>query len=80
MKQVIREKNSICIIPLNNKYDNTLIWLHGLGDSGEGYVDIFLDRELDFMGENSKIVLLNAKDQKVTINNGMSMPSWYDIK
>ncbi|RKP11895.1 Phospholipase/carboxylesterase/thioesterase [Piptocephalis cylindrospora] len=55
----------------------TVIFLHGLGDSGEGWSDMTeqLGRQLPHV----KFILPNAPKQKVTINMGMRMPSWYDI-
>ena len=57
----------------------TVIWLHGLGDSGEGFAPIAphlaLPDELDV-----KFLFPHAPIQAVTINNGMEMRAWYDIK
>jgi phospholipase/carboxylesterase len=39
-KKIIRKGRDIYIEPLI-KHDNTLIWLHGLGDSANGFLEIF---------------------------------------
>ena len=66
---------------MNPKGDHkyTMIWLHGLGDSGEGFLDLFLS-EYNIVSSYTKIVLPTAPAVPVTINNGMICNSWYDIK
>jgi phospholipase/carboxylesterase len=56
----------------------TVIWLHGLGDSGNGFAPIVPDLKLpDELG--IRFVFPHAPTRPVTINNGMSMRAWYDI-
>jgi len=74
-----RVGKDIYVEPFSGEHKNTLIWMHGLGDSAEGFIDIFGQKQYSFVGENTKVVLLTAPTQPVTINMGMSMPSWYDI-
>ncbi len=55
-----------------------VIFLHGLGDSGHGWSDIA--RLPLFAGLGAiRFVFPHANDMPVTMNNGMRMPSWYDI-
>eukprot|EP01084_Bolivina_argentea_P305413 527609_1 len=54
----------------------TLIWMHGLGDTPHGFADIFSQ----IAPSSIRVVLLQAPTMPVTINGGMQMPSWYDIK
>lgn len=57
----------------------TVIWLHGLGDSGEGFAPIV--PEINLPSElGVKFIFPHAPVQPVTINGGMAMRSWYDIK
>lgn len=57
----------------------SIIWLHGLGDSGEGFLPIAPELKLpDELGV--RFVFPHAPEQPVTINGGMVMRSWYDIK
>lgn len=57
----------------------TVIWLHGLGDSGHGFAPIVPELKLpDSMG--IRFVFPHAPERPVTINNGMRMRAWYDIK
>ncbi|MFT6779751.1 MAG: phospholipase/carboxylesterase [Paraglaciecola sp.] len=61
-----------------NKIKATVIWLHGLGDSGNGFSPIVPDLKLpDELG--IRFVFPHAPTRPVTINNGMSMRAWYDI-
>jgi len=50
---------------------------HGLGDSAEGFADVAEQFASQFPW--LKIILPTAPTQKVTMNMGMAMPSWYDI-
>jgi len=57
------------------RHTATLIFLHGLGDTGHGWgmaLQMFAPPYL-------KVVCPNAPLAKVTLNMGMEMPSWYDI-
>lgn len=74
MQRVIRGRD-IYLIPTVHTY--TIVWLHGLGDSAEGFVDLFQERPLL---PNCKVVLPTAPSQAVTINGGMYCNSWYDFK
>lgn len=57
----------------------TIIWLHGLGDSGHGFAPIA--PELKLPAElGVKFIFPHAPVRPVTINNGMEMRAWYDIK
>jgi len=55
-----------------------VIWMHGLGDSGEGWAPIV--NELDLAGlPGIRFVFPHANMMPVTINGGYVMRSWYDI-
>ena len=66
------------IIINDNHYDKVLIFSHGLGDNPSSW--IFFSKELKKDIKNIKIILTKAPNRKVTINNGIKIPSWYDIK
>ncbi|AJC48403.1 dienelactone hydrolase family protein [Allofrancisella guangzhouensis] len=61
---------------LNPKY--CVIWLHGLGADGHDFVDIIghLGISLDYI----RFIFPHADVMPITINMGMHMPAWYDIK
>ena len=57
----------------------TVIWLHGLGDSGHGFAPIVPELRLpDALGV--RFVFPHAPERPVTIDGGMRMRAWYDIK
>lgn len=56
-----------------------VIWLHGLGDSGHGFAPIV--PELDLPADlGVRFIFPHAPIRPVTINGGMKMNAWYDIK
>src|SRR5882672_771281 len=56
-----------------------VIWLHGLGADGHDFEPIV--PELVRRGERAwRFVFPNAPVRPVTINGGMSMRAWYDLK
>jgi len=65
------------IIQPRAKHTATVIWLHGLGDTGEGWCSICRDvfRGMSWV----KFVFPTAPVRPVTLNMGMPMPSWFDI-
>ena len=54
----------------------TVIWLHGLGADGNDFVPVA--RALGL--ETVRYVFPNAPISPVTLNHGMKMRSWYDIR
>ena len=57
---------------------STIIILHGLGASATDFVPVARELDLRALGD-VRFVFPFAPVQPVTINGGMSMPSWYDI-
>ncbi len=55
-----------------------MIFLHGLGDEGASWAPAWtpLQKVMPFL----KIVCPNAPRSPVTLNGGMRMPSWHDVK
>lgn len=77
--QVLRQAldKSITIVPEQPSF--SLIWLHGLGDSSEGFYEYFMHPKSPvYIG--CRVRLLQAPLRPVTINSGMPFNSWYDIK
>lgn len=62
-----------------SSHKSTIIWLHGLGDSGNGFAPIAPELQLD-PNLGVKFIFPHAPMRAVTINNGMKMRAWYDIK
>ena len=57
----------------------TLFFLHGLGDTANGWAGAFAGQGVDVPGESYKVVLPTAATVPVTLNGGMAMPSWFDL-
>ncbi len=57
----------------------TVIWLHGLGASGHDFEPIVPELRLP-EGAAVRFLFPHAPELPVTINGGMRMPAWYDIK
>ncbi|KAL9189992.1 hypothetical protein ACHAXT_009667 [Thalassiosira profunda] len=69
---------TITLTPANEASQSaTVIICHGLGDSAEGFADVA--EQLSSSLPYAKFILPTAPTQKVTMNMGMAMPSWYDI-
>ncbi len=56
---------------------HSIIWLHGLGADGHDFEPIVNELNLT---KAIRFIFPHAPDQPVTVNNGMTMPAWYDIK
>lgn len=57
----------------------SVIWLHGLGASAGDFAG--LSQELGLGAQQGvRFVLPNAPARAVTVNGGMAMPAWYDIR
>ena len=53
-----------------------VVWLHGLGADENDFVPFIKSLELD----NTEFILPNAPLRPITMNQGLSMRGWYDIK
>ena len=74
-----KDTREITLVPKGKKIEGCLVWLHGLGDSAEGFFPIFGDAALSPLPDSFKVRLLTAPVMSVTVNMGMRMNSWYDI-
>lgn len=66
------------LIEPKGKAEFCIIWLHGLGADGHDFVDIV--NHFDVSIENIRFIFPHADIMPVTINMGMQMRAWYDIK
>lgn len=53
--------------------------LHGLGDSGAGWIGLAENWRRRGKFDEIKFVFPNAPNIPITVNGGMHMPGWYDI-
>ena len=59
-----------------NGYENVLIFFHGLGDTALGWSALMPS----FALEKTKFILPTASSLSVSLNNGVKMHAWSDIK
>ena len=67
------------IIEPKNTPKATIIWLHGLGADGNDFTGLIPELKLS-QQHHIRFIFPHAPMQAVTINMGMVMRSWYDIK
>ncbi|KAL3998947.1 Acyl-protein thioesterase 1 domain protein [Acanthocheilonema viteae] len=64
------------VVPARSKHTATIIFLHGLGDTGHGWSSVFAD---EIRHDHIKYICPHAPTRAVTLNFGMQMPAWYDL-
>lgn len=67
--------NTLIIEARTSPPEKVIIWLHGLGASGDDLAPLCV-----YFADNIRHVLPNAPVRPVTLNNGYAMPAWYDIR
>lgn len=77
--RVVRDgaTNTISVLPPDGQHSASVVFMHGLGDSAEGFADVaeMLAQKMPHV----KFVLPTAPTNPVSLNGGMRMNSWYDI-
>ncbi|KAF2116673.1 acyl-protein thioesterase 1 [Lophiotrema nucula] len=68
------------VVPALKRHTATVIVAHGLGDSGAGWIFLAENWRRRSKFEEVKFVFPNAPNIPITLNMGMRMPGWYDIK
>merc|ERR1712212_557118 len=64
------------VVNATTKHTATVIFLHGLGDTAHGWASA-----MEAIGlPHIKFILPTAPMMPVTLNMGMRMPSWFDMK
>jgi len=59
--------------------ENSVIWLHGLGADGHDFEPVVPMLGMDKIAD-TRFIFPHAPVRPVTLNAGMSMRAWYDIK
>jgi predicted esterase len=67
------------IVPAVKKHSATVIFAHGLGDSGAGWIGVAQNWRRRGKFDHVKFIFPNAPQIPITVNMGMRMPGWYDI-
>lgn len=68
-------KMSPVTVSPSGKHTATLIFLHGLGDTGHGWASSLADVRQSHV----KIICPTANTIPVTLNSGFQMPAWFDL-
>ena len=79
LKAMTLPANSIELIHGDGTPTHSIIWLHGLGASANDFPPVVPELGLD-KGRTIRFIFPQAPNRPITINGGMSMPGWYDIK
>lgn len=66
------------IVKTAEETEFTVIWMHGLGADGNDFVPVIPELRLP-TSLKVKFIFPHAPSRPVTLNNGMSMPAWYDL-
>ena len=57
-------------LPSSGKYSNVVVWLHGLGDTADGWASLMPELRL----ADTKFILPTAETRPISLNGGMPMP------
>lgn len=69
-------------IPATKTAKNAVIFLHGLGDTGEGwswFPQVISQTGILKSQAETNFIFPNAPSIPITVNGGMRMPGWFDI-
>lgn len=66
--------------PAKETHTASFIFLHGLGDNGLGWTFLAEEAHRQNRLKHVKFIFPDAPNQPVSLNYGMTMPAWYDIK
>ncbi|MBT8148311.1 MAG: dienelactone hydrolase family protein [Gammaproteobacteria bacterium] len=78
----MQQKNGIELVYNPNqqtKVEHAIIWLHGLGATANDFPPVVPELGLDPQ-RAIRFIFPQAPERPITINGGMRMPGWYDIK
>jgi phospholipase/carboxylesterase len=78
MKYATQRSHEAVVMSPDTSPTASVIWMHGLGADGTDFVPLVPELRL---ADNvaPRFIFPNAPVRPVTVNNGMSMPAWYDI-
>ncbi|HEY6456923.1 MAG TPA: alpha/beta fold hydrolase [Steroidobacteraceae bacterium] len=73
------DEDAVVLAPATITPDASVIWLHGLGADGHDFVPIVPDLRLP-AALGVRFVFPHAPVRPVSLNQGLPMRAWYDIK
>ncbi|XP_014218449.1 acyl-protein thioesterase 1 [Copidosoma floridanum] len=68
--------SSPVVIAATSRHSATLIFFHGLGDTGHGWASTLGS----LRSSHVKVICPTADTRPVTLNGGFKMPSWFDLR
>ncbi|TFK46899.1 Phospholipase/carboxylesterase [Heliocybe sulcata] len=78
MAGILQPLKVLTVAP-RTKHTATVIFIHGLGDTGHGWKPVADMFQTDQALSHVKWILPHSPIRAVTANMGMEMPSWFDI-
>jgi phospholipase/carboxylesterase len=79
MPAISASQDIAAVIETGRSPETTLLFIHGLGASGEAFIPLF--NRIDFGGIGAmRIVLPNASPRAVSICDGQEVPAWFDLR
>eukprot|EP01055_Gregarina_sp_Pseudo9_P002430 Gregarina_sp_Pseudo_9__2429@NODE_271_length_3339_cov_29_228182_g254_i0_p2_GENE_NODE_271_length_3339_cov_29_228182_g254_i0NODE_271_length_3339_cov_29_228182_g254_i0_p2_ORF_typecomplete_len289_score39_79Abhydrolase_2/PF02230_16/4_6e62Hydrolase_4/PF12146_8/13Hydrolase_4/PF12146_8/1_7e09Peptidase_S9/PF00326_21/1e09FSH1/PF03959_13/9_6e10DLH/PF01738_18/2_4e07Esterase_phd/PF10503_9/7e06LIP/PF03583_14/2_1e02LIP/PF03583_14/7_9e05Abhydrolase_6/PF12697_7/2_2e05Abhydrolase_6/PF12697_7/1_9e03Abhydrolase_3/PF len=68
-------------VPESGIYDQLIIFMHGLGDTAEGWAGTFVEflTKDTTLRQRAKVILPTAPIRRISLNGGMPMPGWSDL-
>ncbi|KAI5847486.1 Phospholipase/carboxylesterase/thioesterase [Tricharina praecox] len=70
---------SAVVVPAAKRLTSTLIFMHGLGDTGHGWVSVSENFRLRRKFDECAFIFPHAPSIPITVNMGMRMPGWFDV-
>ncbi|KAK7433200.1 hypothetical protein QQZ08_000135 [Neonectria magnoliae] len=67
------------IFPAASRHTATVIFLHGLGDTGNGWASAVENWRRRQRLDEVKFILPHAPRIPISVNMGMQMPGWFDV-
>ncbi|CRK21938.1 hypothetical protein BN1708_003519 [Verticillium longisporum] len=67
------------VFPAPGRHTATVIFAHGLGDTGHGWASAVESWRRRQRLDGVKFILPNAPMIPITVNGGMAMPGWFDL-
>lgn len=67
------------VFPPAARHTATVIFVHGLGDTGHGWAPAVENWRMRSKLDEVKFILPHAPQIAITANMGYRMPGWYDI-
>ncbi|KAH6885340.1 Phospholipase/carboxylesterase/thioesterase [Thelonectria olida] len=67
------------VVPAAKQHTATVIFAHGLGDTGHGWASAVENWRRRQRLDEVKFILPHAPRIPITVNGGMRMPGWFDV-